>query len=183
MAFTDDDEAWQLVWMESRLRCIERAENITYNIPGLRSHDCFPQKIYYFATQRRQRKYWDKYSQEDSNNLITSDGSVGAKFQKQDGQDPPPEARLGSGSPGSTTTPSRAVDVEVVRQGQEELRQGQEELKRIQGELKRELKQELRQGQEELKQELKQSQADLRALQNQLAEMKEIVAVALKART
>ena len=34
MAFDDAAETWELVWMENKLRYIERAETITYNIPG-----------------------------------------------------------------------------------------------------------------------------------------------------
>ncbi|KAK3828041.1 MAG: hypothetical protein J3Q66DRAFT_7320 [Benniella sp.] len=34
VAFDDAAETWELVWMENKLRYIERAETITYNIPG-----------------------------------------------------------------------------------------------------------------------------------------------------
>ncbi|KAK3828026.1 MAG: hypothetical protein J3Q66DRAFT_321650, partial [Benniella sp.] len=33
VAFTDGDVSWQLIWRESRLRCIEGAETVSYNIP------------------------------------------------------------------------------------------------------------------------------------------------------
>jgi len=34
VAFDDAKDIWKLVWMENKLRYIERAESITYNIPG-----------------------------------------------------------------------------------------------------------------------------------------------------
>jgi hypothetical protein len=34
VAFTDGDMTWELIWKESRLRCIEGAETLTYNISG-----------------------------------------------------------------------------------------------------------------------------------------------------
>ncbi|KAF9195579.1 hypothetical protein BGZ50_004178 [Haplosporangium sp. Z 11] len=51
LAFTDGDETWYLVWLENRLRVVERVENLTFHIPGFRQHhDWFPEMIYYSAT-------------------------------------------------------------------------------------------------------------------------------------
>lgn len=37
-AINDGDQSWQLDWLENRMRYIERAENVIYDIPGKLSH-------------------------------------------------------------------------------------------------------------------------------------------------
>ncbi|KAG0195309.1 hypothetical protein BGX33_003704, partial [Mortierella sp. NVP41] len=50
-AIDDGDQTWQLDWMEYRMRYVESAENMTYDIPGFRdNHNYFPDSIYYTAT-------------------------------------------------------------------------------------------------------------------------------------
>ncbi|KAH7057829.1 hypothetical protein BKA57DRAFT_519018 [Linnemannia elongata] len=57
-AICDGDQSWQLDWMEYRMRYIESAENMTYDIPGFReNHNYFPDTIYYTATGQRVRDY------------------------------------------------------------------------------------------------------------------------------
>ncbi|KAG0002127.1 hypothetical protein BGZ65_002902, partial [Modicella reniformis] len=171
MPFNAGDESWQLVWMESRLRWIERAENIAHNIPGLRNvYDLFPQKIYYFATQKQQKKYWEKYSQEDCNDLISSTVSGDAEFQKQAGLDRLDQ--LAFGSSGVVPTQSILVDLGAVKQGQEELRE-QHEAKH------EELKQELDALRNQLAHDV--VRQEMNALRDQLAEMKDLLAQARKA--
>ncbi|KAG0251807.1 hypothetical protein BG011_007361 [Mortierella polycephala] len=60
LAFTDGDETWYLVWLENRLRVVERVENLTFHIPGFRQHhDWFPEMIYYSATTMDIEEYQD----------------------------------------------------------------------------------------------------------------------------
>lgn len=34
VAYNDGDMTWELIWKDSRLRCIEGAETLTYNVSG-----------------------------------------------------------------------------------------------------------------------------------------------------
>ncbi|KAF9401702.1 hypothetical protein BGX21_000897 [Mortierella sp. AD011] len=65
VAFTKGDDGWRLVWIESRLRYIESAENMSYHIPGFRqTHNWFPNEIYFTATLQQVREYREKYSKD-----------------------------------------------------------------------------------------------------------------------
>ena len=58
VAFGKGDDAWRLAWVESRLRYIEAAENLSYHVPGFRqSHNWFPKEIYFSATPQQVRAY------------------------------------------------------------------------------------------------------------------------------
>ncbi|KAG0044184.1 hypothetical protein BGZ83_010572 [Gryganskiella cystojenkinii] len=62
VAFDKGGDSWRLVWIESRLRYIESAENMSYRIPGFRqTYNCFPNVIYYTATDKQVRDYQEKY--------------------------------------------------------------------------------------------------------------------------
>ncbi|KAG0324452.1 hypothetical protein BGZ99_001790 [Dissophora globulifera] len=62
VAFDKGGDDWRLVWIESRLRYIESAENMSYHIPGFRqTYNCFPDVIYYTATEKQVKEYRDKY--------------------------------------------------------------------------------------------------------------------------
>ncbi|KAG0301760.1 hypothetical protein BGZ98_008067 [Dissophora globulifera] len=62
VAFDKGGDSWRLVWIESRLRYIESAENMSYHIPGFRqTYNCFPDVIYYTATETQVKEYRDKY--------------------------------------------------------------------------------------------------------------------------
>ncbi|KAF9132136.1 hypothetical protein BGW39_000712 [Mortierella sp. 14UC] len=62
VAFTKGDDGWRLAWIESRLRYIESAENMSHNIPGFRqAHNWFPKQIYFSATPQQVRDYQEKY--------------------------------------------------------------------------------------------------------------------------
>ncbi|KAG0277251.1 hypothetical protein BGZ95_006257 [Linnemannia exigua] len=62
VAFTKGDDGWRLAWIESRLRYIESAENMSHNIPGFRqTHNWFPKQIYFSATPQQVRDYQEKY--------------------------------------------------------------------------------------------------------------------------
>ncbi|KAI8597139.1 hypothetical protein EDD21DRAFT_226232 [Dissophora ornata] len=67
VAFAKGDDGWRLVWIESRLRHIESAENMSYHIPGFRqTYDYFPREIYYSATPKQVHEHWVKYDAKDS---------------------------------------------------------------------------------------------------------------------
>ncbi|KAG0044185.1 hypothetical protein BGZ83_010573 [Gryganskiella cystojenkinii] len=62
VAFDEGGGSWRLVWIESRLRCIESAENMSYYIPGYReTYDVFPEVIYYTATEKQVKEYRKKF--------------------------------------------------------------------------------------------------------------------------
>ncbi|KAF9977378.1 hypothetical protein BGZ75_010326, partial [Mortierella antarctica] len=62
VAFTKGDDSWRLVCIESRLRYIESAENMSYHIPGFRqSYNWFPKEIFYSATPKEVKAYREKY--------------------------------------------------------------------------------------------------------------------------
>ncbi|KAF9091601.1 hypothetical protein BGX27_001998 [Mortierella sp. AM989] len=61
-AFTAGGEGWRLVWVESRLRYIESAENLSYHIPGFRqTYDWFPKEIYFSSPLQKVQKFREKY--------------------------------------------------------------------------------------------------------------------------
>ncbi|KAF9907220.1 hypothetical protein EC991_011210 [Linnemannia zychae] len=57
-AIDDGDQTWQLDWLQNRMRFVESAENMTYDIPGFRtSNSWFPETIYYTGTPQKVRDY------------------------------------------------------------------------------------------------------------------------------
>ncbi|ORZ09414.1 hypothetical protein BCR41DRAFT_398852 [Lobosporangium transversale] len=61
VAFAKSDDGWRMTWIESRLRFIEAAENMSYYIPGYReTYDCFPEEIYFAATTQQKKAYQGK---------------------------------------------------------------------------------------------------------------------------
>ncbi|KAG0306950.1 hypothetical protein BGZ99_001632 [Dissophora globulifera] len=82
VAFTKGDDGWRLAWVESRLRYIESAENMSYHIPGYRaSHDCFPEEIYFSSTPQQVKEYQKRYRKKYKYKLDSSEQSslAGAK--------------------------------------------------------------------------------------------------------
>ncbi|KAG0363467.1 hypothetical protein BGX24_004883 [Mortierella sp. AD032] len=79
-AIGDGDQTWQLDWMLNRMRYIENAENMTYDIPGFReNHDYFPHTIFYSGSSQQVREYEKKTRQmEDEAAPVTlnADGQV-----------------------------------------------------------------------------------------------------------
>ncbi|KAG0309161.1 hypothetical protein BGZ98_004907 [Dissophora globulifera] len=58
VAFVKGDDSWRLIWIESRLRYIESAENMSYHIPGLRqTYDLFPKEIYFTAGPKQVKEF------------------------------------------------------------------------------------------------------------------------------
>ncbi|KAF9965674.1 hypothetical protein BGZ70_004342 [Mortierella alpina] len=62
-------DTWRLVWIESRLRYTEAAENMSYHVPGFRqSHNWFPKEVFYSATLQEVKAYLEKYHSKESKN-------------------------------------------------------------------------------------------------------------------
>ncbi|KAK3831085.1 MAG: hypothetical protein J3R72DRAFT_248371 [Linnemannia gamsii] len=62
VAFTKGDDRWRLMWIQSRLRYIESAENMSYLLPGFRlNYELFPNQIYFTATDKDQKAYLKKH--------------------------------------------------------------------------------------------------------------------------
>ncbi|KAF9349709.1 hypothetical protein BGX26_012042 [Mortierella sp. AD094] len=58
VAFNKGDDNWRLTWIESRLRFIEAAENMSHQVPGFRNTlDLFPKEIYFSATEKEVECY------------------------------------------------------------------------------------------------------------------------------
>ncbi|KAG0325762.1 hypothetical protein BGZ99_000207 [Dissophora globulifera] len=58
VAFVKGDDSWRLIWIESRLRYIESAENMSYHIPGFRqTYDLFPKEIYFTAGPKQVKEF------------------------------------------------------------------------------------------------------------------------------
>ncbi|KAH7057836.1 hypothetical protein BKA57DRAFT_531159 [Linnemannia elongata] len=63
-AIDDGDQTWQLDWLEYRMRYVESAENMSYDIPGFREkHNHYPDTIYYTGTPQQVREYQKKTMQ------------------------------------------------------------------------------------------------------------------------
>ncbi|KAF9355009.1 hypothetical protein BGX34_010700 [Mortierella sp. NVP85] len=184
LAFNDGDTTWELTWKESRLRCVEGAETATYNIPGFReAYDMFPDKIYYFATHKEQKEFHAKYSQEDTDDLIggssddiSGSGDARTRSCEHDQQDPSKKSHPASSSSTAVSLKSSTVDLEAIKQGQEELK-AQHETKQ------QELKQELQSQGLMVARLVDQLQEQKHEFERQMAEMKEMLAAALAARS
>ncbi|KAG0307735.1 hypothetical protein BGZ98_009934 [Dissophora globulifera] len=79
VALTKGDDGWRLAWVESRLRYIESAENMSYHIPGYRaSHDCFPEEIYFSSTLQQVEEYQKRFREKYEYNLdLSKQSSLG----------------------------------------------------------------------------------------------------------
>ncbi|KAG0292597.1 hypothetical protein BGZ97_005549, partial [Linnemannia gamsii] len=55
------------IWIESRLRYIESAENLSYHIPGFRrTYDWFPNQIYFTVTAKEYEEYIKKHPRRET---------------------------------------------------------------------------------------------------------------------
>ncbi|KAI7817593.1 hypothetical protein BC939DRAFT_327010 [Gamsiella multidivaricata] len=62
VAFNTGDDSWRLTWYENRFHYAEKAENMSFHVPGFRrTHHWFPSVIYYTTTAKEVQKYHDKY--------------------------------------------------------------------------------------------------------------------------
>ncbi|KAF9140294.1 hypothetical protein BGX30_006738 [Mortierella sp. GBA39] len=73
-AIDDGDHTWQLDWLEYRMKYVESAENMTYDIPGFREkHNFFPDKIYYTGTPQQVRDYEKKTREIEEQSALDAD--------------------------------------------------------------------------------------------------------------
>ncbi|KAI8350212.1 hypothetical protein B0O80DRAFT_458336 [Mortierella sp. GBAus27b] len=140
VAFNDGDEKWLLTWRESRLRCIEGAETITYHIPGFRDFSpWFPKKIYYFASEKERNDYWAKHSPGQGLDLL----------KIQEGQR---ELRQEHETSHETLAQSLEEKHEELKRQHEELKQRHEmELENLKQELTKAIQQQFQDNMEEFK--------------------------------
>ncbi|KAF9904405.1 hypothetical protein BX616_001312 [Lobosporangium transversale] len=83
VAFTKGDDGWRLAWIESRLRYIEAAENMSYHIPGYReTYDCFPREIYFAATAQQMKAYQEKLDADANKELGKHITNVDARVEQ-----------------------------------------------------------------------------------------------------
>ncbi|KAF9947667.1 hypothetical protein BGZ72_010371 [Mortierella alpina] len=58
VAFINGDMSWRQVWLRNRMRVVESAENMSYQIPGFReAFKWFPREIYYSVTHEQAKAY------------------------------------------------------------------------------------------------------------------------------
>jgi len=90
VAFTKGDDGWRLAWIESRLRYIEAAENMSYHIPGFRqTYDFFPDEIYFSVTHKQLQEMQRKF---DGRNWVIMDLDMTENHLKEDGENDALEA-------------------------------------------------------------------------------------------
>ncbi|KAI9242937.1 MAG: hypothetical protein BYD32DRAFT_1900 [Podila humilis] len=70
-AFYRGESVWKVVWLESRLRFTESAENMSLFIPGFRrAHHWFLSEVYYTATRRDIKEFEERVASMASNTSI-----------------------------------------------------------------------------------------------------------------
>ncbi|KAF9349659.1 hypothetical protein BGX34_001672 [Mortierella sp. NVP85] len=158
--FNYSHEAALFASLGYKLQFIERAENLTYNIPNYREahSDIFPTKVYYFGTRKEQKEYRDKYSDKDTDDhhgsdiearsSVTGTGPTqqlirSATTTLKHGPDPGPSV--------AEARQARMTELKVIKQNQEEI------------------KQEMQHMSQEMKKEIQHSHEQIRVLQEQLA--------------
>ncbi|KAG0282581.1 hypothetical protein BGZ96_000325 [Linnemannia gamsii] len=83
-AIDDGDRTWELDWLYNRMRYIESAENLTYDVPGFRAaHSFFPETIYYTATPLQVREFKKKTQRIMEEKVTSADLSHALEFQVQ----------------------------------------------------------------------------------------------------
>ncbi|KAF9414057.1 hypothetical protein BGZ94_000531, partial [Podila epigama] len=84
-AFMTGESVWKLVWLESRLRFVESAENMAYTIPGFRrAHNWFPNEIYYTATPNDISEFEERVKSNATKNAKVLIGSSTNETQLSD---------------------------------------------------------------------------------------------------
>ncbi|KAG9324607.1 hypothetical protein KVV02_004101 [Mortierella alpina] len=124
VAFTKGDDSWRLVWIESRLRYIESAENMSYHIPGFRqSHNWFPKEIYYAATLQEVRAYREKYDLKASKNKdrdLLEDWGRDDSDEEEESQGAARTRKLGASQQDDDDASSTSVNGEAKENNEEE---------------------------------------------------------------
>ncbi|KAG0296117.1 hypothetical protein BGZ96_010152 [Linnemannia gamsii] len=151
LAFNESDGTWHLTWLENRLRYIESAENMSYQIPGFReTHDWFPREIYYSATPRQVKDYERDLQGEDSLSASTA-GSTTILSSQQLQQN---QAVSRSHSMISQKQTHRHAEDNENREEEEGTKERQNILERLKEEMREEVKREFQESQLQLEQRL-----------------------------
>ncbi|KAF9919544.1 hypothetical protein FBU30_010877 [Linnemannia zychae] len=83
-AIDDGDRTWELDWLQNRMRYVESAENLTYDLPGYRAaYNFFPETIYYTATPLQAREYKKKTQKIIEETATTAEMSIVAESKPQ----------------------------------------------------------------------------------------------------
>ncbi|KAF9092863.1 hypothetical protein BGX29_010257 [Mortierella sp. GBA35] len=108
----------------NRLRYIESAENLTYDIPGFRAvHDFFPETIYYTATPVQVRDY------EKETQRLLEESMLTPISQAKDGQDQQDHLDISSGN-GLSTAFMKQYQEDQDRRDEEQRRRDEEQRRR-----------------------------------------------------
>ncbi|KAG0075974.1 hypothetical protein BGZ90_009281 [Linnemannia elongata] len=156
LAFNESDGTWHLTWLENRLRYIESAENMSYQIPGFReTHDWFPREIYYSATPRQVKDYERDLQVDDPTSTITT------TLQTQQQQQSQVVSR-------SDSTLSQKSTRHLAEENDGEKEEGKKQREILLDRLKKEMR-------EEVRREFQESQAQLeQRLQLQMTRQQEL---------
>ncbi|KAF9932273.1 hypothetical protein FBU30_008568 [Linnemannia zychae] len=144
-AIDDGDKTWELDWLQNRMRYVESAENLTYDLPGYReSHRFFfPETIYYTATPLQVREYEKRTKKIISETINTSEMSIIAQakshmlhsdsgdeggYSWQDSEE--------NSSDGTTNSENIAALLKLIKQLHNEQHQAFEKLKQDQQDVK-----------------------------------------------
>ncbi|KAG0313139.1 hypothetical protein BGZ97_010492 [Linnemannia gamsii] len=151
LAFNESDGTWHLTWLENRLRYIESAENMSYQIPGFReTHDWFPREIYYSATPRQVKDYERDLQSDDSPSSSTAGSTTTLPSQ----QLPQSQAVSRSHSMVSQKLTERHVEEKKDREEEEGTKERQILLERLKEEMREEVRREFQESQLQLEQRL-----------------------------
>ncbi|KAF9932264.1 hypothetical protein FBU30_008559 [Linnemannia zychae] len=158
-AIDDGDRTWELDWLQNRMRYIESAENLTYDIPGYRAaYDFFPETIYYTATPLQAREYKKKTQRIIEETATTAEMSIVAEakphlFSSGDEGGHSWQDSVENNSDGTTSSDSNAALLKLMKQFHDEQQQSRLEQQRALEKFRR-AHEEQQQAAEELRKEL-----------------------------
>ncbi|KAF9133266.1 hypothetical protein BGW39_010184 [Mortierella sp. 14UC] len=178
-AINDGDQTWQLDWLQYRMRYVESAENLSYDIPGFREkHGFFPTTIYYTASlqkvqeyERKTRQMKEEYAPSASipeNPEFTSAAVVTATVSEKYEAIKKKESAANGGNGQAV---AQLVETELRRQLQAERESSEKQI----GELRQQLK-EQQQIQREQQQVLREQQQSFKEQQESLREQQQMLA-------
>ncbi|KAG0316062.1 hypothetical protein BGZ97_007482 [Linnemannia gamsii] len=109
-AFINGDMSWHQVWLRNRMRVVESAENMSYNIPGFRkAYSWFPPEIYYSVTHEQAEGYKKRWASEGEGGDGDVLGDKGAQAVLLPGESSMGKTARSSPTPRPVTPPSDAT--------------------------------------------------------------------------
>ncbi|KAG0279108.1 hypothetical protein BGZ95_002244 [Linnemannia exigua] len=115
VAFNNGDISWQQVWLRNRMRVVESAENMSYQIPGFReTHNCFPQEIYYSVTHEQAKAYkrrWVPEGEGEYEDVLQDKGAQAVLLPGETGMG---KTTMNSPMPHPITPPSDATQSPTI---------------------------------------------------------------------